>query len=120
MLDLESSASGEECREPITLKNTNTNKDGHNVTSTTTATLQGKKGDSSDSNLLLGTGCSDSILSDNYLNLCDSIKKVKHMYSMASGLHKADKHSAVTFNCQNFPASKILAGVWTLKIYYVA
>ena len=102
---------GEECRELIILKNTNTNKDDHDVATTTIAILWGSKGDSNDSNLLLGTGC----FSDYSLNLLyDSIKKVKTIYSMTSGLHKVNKHSAVKFNCQNFSNSKDIT--WSIDI----
>ena len=64
---------------------------------TTIATLQGSKGDSSELYILLDANCSDSTLSYNYLNLCFSIKKAKSMYYVTSGPYKADKHGIIKF-----------------------
>ena len=45
------------------------------MTANTIATVQGSKVDSSELYLLLDTGCSDSIIRNNYSNLCLNIER---------------------------------------------
>ena len=56
--------------------------------------------------VLLDTGCSSSILSDNYFNYVKNIKKSKSHYSAAGGPYKTSRMATMIFKLPEFSMSK--------------
>ena len=82
------------------------------MTNTSIVTVQNSKGDSSKLYILLDTDCSDSIRSNNYLSLRQSIRRAKSVYSATSGLYKVNKHVTVKFKMPQFSSSKVIT--WSM------
>ena len=83
------------------------------MTTTTLGTVKGSQETTENIYILLDTGCSNTIISKNYLNLCKSIKKSKSRYSTAVGVYKTSKYGTIQFKLPEFSNSKELPGIWT-------
>ena len=73
--DSDGSDSGEEWGEVLVL-NPGEKGSSHRVTTTTLGTVKGNQETTENIYILLDTGCSNTIISKNYLNLCKSIKNL--------------------------------------------
>ena len=70
-------------------------QNGHNgVTTTTVATIQGHK---DQLYVLLDTGCSNTIVSNKYLNYLESVKKIKTNYATAGGPYKTGQNNSCEY-----------------------
>ena len=79
-------------------------ENGHNgITTTTVVTIQGHK---DQLYVLLDIGCSNTIVSDKYLNYLESVKKIKTYYATAGGPYKVNKNGTVKFKLPEFSTSK--------------
>ena len=76
------------------------------ITTTTVATVKSSTGDTRELYVLLDTGCSSTILSNNYLNNVKNIKKSKSHYSTAGGPYKTSSSATLTFKLPEFSMSK--------------
>ena len=84
------------------------------MTTTTLGTVKGSQETTENIYILLDTGCSNTIISKNYLNLCKSIKKSKSRYSTAVGVYKTSKHGTIKFKLPEFSNSKEIT--WNMDI----
>ena len=84
------------------------------MTTTTLGTVKGSQETTENIYILLDTGCSNTIISKNYLNLCKSIKKSKSRYSTAVGVYKTSKHGTIKFKLPEFSNSK--ESTWNIDI----
>ena len=84
------------------------------MTTTTLGTVKGNQETTENIYILLDTGCSNTIISKNYLNLCKSIKKSKSRYSTAVGVYKTSKHGTIKFKLPEFSNSKEIT--WNMDI----
>ena len=73
--DSDGSDSGEESGKLLVL-NPGEKGNSHRVTTTTLGTVKGNQETTENIYILLDTGCSNTIISKSYLNLCKSIKKI--------------------------------------------
>ena len=88
---------------------TESHSTGHSsgITTTTVAAVKDSTGNTRELYVLLDTGYSSSILSDNYLNFVKNIKKSKSHYSTAGGPYKTNTRMAtMTFKLPEFSTSK--------------
>ena len=84
------------------------------MTTTTLGTIKGNQETTENIYILLDTGCSNTIISKNYLNLCKSVKKSKSRYSTAVGEYKTSIHGTVKFKLPEFSNSKEIT--WDMDI----
>ena len=84
------------------------------MTTTTLGTVKGSQETTENIYILLDTGCSNTIISKNYLNLCKSIKKSKSRYSTAVGVYKTSKYGTIKFKLPEFSNSKEIT--WNMDI----
>ena len=84
------------------------------MTTTTLGTVKGSQETTENIYILLDTGCSNTIISKNYLNLCKSIKKSKSRYSTAVGVYKTSKYGTIQFKLPEFSNSKEIT--WNMDI----
>ena len=84
------------------------------MTTTTLGTIKGNQETTKNIYILLDTGCSNTIISKNYLNLCKSVKKSKSRYSTAVGEYKTSIHGTVKFKLPEFSNSKEIT--WDMDI----
>ncbi len=84
------------------------------MTTTTLGTVKGSQETTENIYILLDTGCSNTIISKNYFNLCKSIKKSKSRYSTAVGVYKTSKHGTIKFKLPEFSNSKEIT--WNMDI----
>ena len=81
------------------------------ITTTTVAAVKDSTGNMRELYVLLDTGCSSSILSDNYVNYVNyvkNIKKSKFHYSTAGGPYKTSRMATMTFKLPEFSMSKVI------------
>ena len=76
------------------------------ITTTTVAAVKVSTGNMRELYVLLDTGCSSSILSDNYLNYVKNVKKSKSYYNTAGGPYKTSRMATMTFKLPEFSTSK--------------
>jgi len=84
------------------------------LTTTTLGTIKGNQETTENIYILLDTGCSHTIISKNYLNLCKSVKKSKSKYSTAVGEYKTSIHGTIKFKLPEFSNSKEIT--WDMDI----
>ena len=84
------------------------------MTTTTLGTIKGNQETTENIYILLDTGCSHTIISKNYLNLCKSVKKSKSKYSTAVGEYKTSIHGTIKFKLPEFSNSKEIT--WDMDI----
>ena len=76
------------------------------ITTITVAAVKDNTGNTRELYVLLDTGCSRSILSDNYLNYAKNIKKSKSHYSTTGVPYKTSRMAILTFKLSEFSTSK--------------
>ena len=84
------------------------------VTTTTIATLKTSTGKTKRLYILLDTGSSNTILSNNYLEHVKSIKKSKSEYATAGGLFTTSKQGTLVFKLPEFSNSKDIT--WSMDM----
>ena len=86
------------------------------ITTTTVAAVKDRTGNTRELYVLLDTGCSSSIFSDNYLNYVKNIKKSKSHYSTAGGPYKTSRMATMTFKLPEFSTSKDIT--WKMESHF--